>query len=458
MPAQGKLYRIICYASQYYSSNTNYSGDAQYLEPDSHVLKATTAYDWQNPRLLWTIQHDAADTTRFIIRSFSTRELLQSTVNAGGYACTGAGTADTPPEYTITFIGNQLPSKSGIKDSLSFYRLNSPDNKDYQLRSKSASQWFWDNGTIARADMAFTFQSLDSALIGLYTKNLQARITEGEDLIHNVITGTGTLEYPDSACDEFMSALEKAELFLASAQKTDILQVEIDSIETVLSKQIKTFQAQQNRNWGEYIPGKLYAIYSYGTASNSGTTVATSSTARRYLAEYDKGLVFRVGRTDAQEGIDTLITAPNAQWVIAEDGINKGNFLIQNFFTGNYLNVTLGNTINTAMTTYPVYNNTDNGKYAFTFYASKTNNRSLSIGTVDADGLGGKLQGFTGTADRTRLRWILEPVSDVTSGVKEIKEGKGYAGDKVWYNMQGMKIKCPHHGLFIHQHKTVLLK
>ena len=458
MPAQGKLYRIICYASQYYSSNTNYSGDAQYLEPDSHVLKATTAYDWQNPRLLWTIQHDAADTTRFIIRSFSTRELLQSTVNAGGYACTGAGTADTPPEYTITFIGNQLPSKSGIKDSLSFYRLNSPDNKDYQLRSKSASQWFWDNGTIARADMAFTFQSLDSALIGLYTKNLQARITEGEDLIHNVITGTGTLEYPDSACDEFMSALEKAELFLASAQKTDISQVEIDSIETVLSKQIKTFQAQQNRNWGEYIPGKLYAIYSYGTASNSGTTVATSSTARRYLAEYDKGLVFRVGRTDAQEGIDTLITAPNAQWVIAEDGINKGNFLIQNFFTGNYLNVTLGNTINTAMTTYPVYNNTDNGKYAFTFYASKTNNRSLSIGTVDADGLGGELQGFTGTADRTRLRWILEPVSDVTSGVKEIKEGKEYAGDKGWYNMQGMKIKCPHHGLFIHQHKTVLLK
>lgn len=458
VPQRGKLYRILCYASRYYSSRTNYNGNAQYLEPDNHVLKVTAGYDWQDPRLLWTIQCDPSDATRYVIRSYSTGELLQPSVNAAGYACTAKERAGSVPEYAITFEGNQFPSHSGRKDSLSFYRLNSTGNKGWQLRGKSASQWLWGNGTIARADMAFTFQSVDSKLIGLYTKNLQSRITEGEDLIHSVTTGTGTLEYPDSAYDEFASVLDQAEQFLACEKEREVLQQDIDSTETVLSQQIRSFEAQQNRNWGEYVPGKVYAIYSYGTAPNSGTTAAGAETARRYLAEYGHGLVFRVGKTDAQEKEDTLLMSRNALWIITRDSLHRGNFRIRNLATGNYLNVASSNTVAAVTATYPVYNNTDNGKYAFTFYASKANSRSLSIGTVDADGRGGELQGFTGTADRTRLRWVLEPVSNIASGIRKIREATESTEDKEWYNLQGMKVSRPQHGLFIHQHKPVMMK
>ena len=74
-PAEGRLYRIICYASRYFNSGANINGPAQYLTAGSHnghtTLNATTNFDWQDPALLWSITQDAADPTRYSIRTYS---------------------------------------------------------------------------------------------------------------------------------------------------------------------------------------------------------------------------------------------------------------------------------------------------------------------------------------------------------------------------------------------------
>lgn len=76
IPQEGKLYRIICYTSRYYNKGANFTGAAQYLTVKDHRLTATTAFDWKDPSLLWTITRDARDTTQYYLQHYAGKEYL----------------------------------------------------------------------------------------------------------------------------------------------------------------------------------------------------------------------------------------------------------------------------------------------------------------------------------------------------------------------------------------------
>lgn len=457
-PEAGCLYRIICYAGKYYNSGADMSGKPQYLTAGNNgtntVLSSTTNFDWQDPSILWTITQDANDPTRYTIRTHGKNLNIAPTVT-NDYITLDKSLDNT---YTITYAGDFFPTRSESETPLSFYRINSPDNHDFQIRGKSPSQWIWGSGTVARADMVFTFQPIDAALIGLYTKNLKARTNEAEAILSTAKTGTGTLQYPEEAYELLVGAVENAGSYLLNYKNMGASQADIDSVEAKLTSQLDNFRKRQNTLWGECDASKVYVIYSYGTASNSGTAVAAASTARRYLADYGQGLVFRVGQNDAGETADTLFVSKNAQWTCEPDPDNMGTFRIRNVATGRYLDINSMGVSTSENTVFPVYNNTDNGHYAFTLYASASNSRSLSIGTADSDGLGGTLQGFNGTANRTRLRWIFSVAGENNAtGIGAVRPNTPEDKQQTWFNLQGIKVGTPSHGIYIHNRKKVVV-
>ncbi len=444
VPKEGKLYRIICYASRYYNSAANYGGAPQYFTVSNNRLSVVTDFDWEDPKLLWAITRDEADTTRYTLQSYSTKAYMQPADDAGGYACVGT----EPATFEINWATDQVASQSGSKEALAFYRINAPENKGYQLRGKSATQWLWGSGTIERADMVFTFQAIDSTLIGLYVKNLQARIDEGENLLKSAVAGTGTLQYPEEARDLLVAAVENAEGYLSNYKALGATQTEIDSVENVLSQHITDFKKLQKTTWGEYDATKVYVVYSYGKGNRAGDSKATTSMVRRYLADYGGGLVFRNGLTDANESSDTLMTVANARWIITPDETTEGAFYVRNAVTGNYINIAKSGVIATPTSLYAVYNATDNDKYAFTLYTSATNNYSLSIGTADSDGLGGKLEGFSGTANRCRLRWVFEAAGDAeATGIGGVRAAGVQTA--AFYSLDGVRLSQPRKGVNI---------
>lgn len=456
-PEEGRLYRIICYASKFYNSGANFDGKAQYLVAntagDTPTLSSTTAFDWQDPSLLWAITPDAADPTRFTIRTHSTGLALSPTATGDNIALDASAAAS----FTINYAGDFTASQAGSAGPLAFYRINTPDNHDYQLRGKTPTQWLWGSGTIARADMVFTFQPIDASLIGLYTKNLAARVDEAGGLLQTVVAGPGTLQYPEEAHDLLVGSIENARAYLANYKAMGASQHDIDSVEAHLAGELAHFKTLQNRSWGECDATKTYVIYTYGTAPNSGTTTASASTARRYLADYGGPLVYRTGLPDAQEAADTLFTAAAAQWFCTPDESDTTLFHVRNVATGRYLDIAALGLATAETTLYPVYNNTDNGHYAFTLYASKANNRSLSLGAASADGLGGTLQGFNGTANRTRLRWVFEPSGDRTAtGIHALAPLPALSDDGAWYTPQGIRVARPTRGIYIHRGKKVI--
>ena len=71
------------------------------------------------------------------------------------------GSVPTATVLTITYTGNQTPKQSGSTSALSFYRINSPDNGDQQIRARVFGyDWIWGSGTLTRADMIFTFREV----------------------------------------------------------------------------------------------------------------------------------------------------------------------------------------------------------------------------------------------------------------------------------------------------------
>lgn len=460
LPEDGKLYRMISYASRFYNSGAALTGAPQYFKPletsGSRRLGVVTNFDWQDPSLLWTIERDTNDTTLYSIRAYSTNETFSPKVDSKGYVYT----SDTlTSKYHVNFVGNYVVKQSGTKDSLAFFRINSPDNKEYQLRGKSATQWLWGNGTLSRADMIFTFQPISKRLIGLYTKNLQATIDEGEKTLSGAQYGSGTLCYPEEARDQLLAALESAEGYLSNYKRLGATQAGIDSTEKALAGEIALFKTKQNLAWDGGDATKYYVIYSYGTAPNSGTATAASTTERRYLVDANGTLVFRVGKADAEEATDTLFTKHAAQWFITADTLSHGVFYAKNVATGRYLSITNHPSVTTDIASfYTKYNGTDNGKFAFSLYTSPDNNCCLSIGTVDADNLGGQVTSFNGFATRTRLRWVLQEAGEATAtAIKGINDNAKPIDDN-WYNLAGQRVAKPQQGIYIHQHQKVILK
>lgn len=452
-PQQGKLYRIISYANRLYNSGANLSGAPMYMQASGGVLSTTTNFDRQDPALLWTITPTAEDPTRFVIRHYKSKEAISATTVNDQIPTS----ADHAASLTINYVGDRQAPQSGQKGSLAFYRINSPDNKNFQIRGKSApNRWFWGSGTLDRADMIFTFQAIDAKLIGLYVKELQNKIVQAEALLQQSKIGTGTLQYPQEAYKALSEALKEARPYSTESSTSGGTQAQIDSVCQALTTQMACFSASRNNYWGECDTTKVYNIFSYGMSSGSGTTTATASMERRYLVDSNGVLVYQVGLTDADEPTDPLHTMPMAQWKVVPDTSHRGLYWINNVQTGRFLQV--ATVSNTKAPIFLSYNNTDNGYWAFSIRKSADSQQCINIGDLPTGKNTGPLTVSTIVANRTRLRWVFREAGEAAStAIHDLIDMSNKAQQDTWYNLQGQQVVQPQHGIFIHRgHKVVL--
>ena len=447
VPQEGMLYRIINYGTVPYNSGTTYAGAPKYLTFNADgTLGSTTDFEWNNPALLWEITPASEGEGQVYIRNYATREYLNPSTETVGDGARVTAVAQAAP-FEIVFSTNETVAQSGLQGQVAMFRINSPQNKGQQLRPVTfEDNWIWGNGTIARADMAFTFSSLDASLLGLYTSALDDAIAAAELAAAEATVGNVTLGYPEEAYSDFTAAI-------AEAKATE---AEVDAAAEAMAAARKAFDGARIMTLAGYDSKKVHNIYSYGTISNSSTVDATAQVERRYLATVKKedgitdSLVFIVGLSEEQIAAgqaDPVSAMPEAQWNI-EPG-DGGCAYISNTKTGTYLRIA-GTLSAEPVTVYPYYAKDDNGKHAFYIETSPDNNRCLNVGTPDADGKGGSIA-FAWPADRTRLRWVVDEL-DIASAIKGTGNngGRGKPTATEYYNMQGMRLdNVPHKGIYI---------
>lgn len=457
VPQEGRLYRIINYGTVPYNSGTTYAGAPKYLTFNSDgTLGSTTDFEWNNPALLWEITPASEGEGQVYIRNYATREYLNPSTETVGDGARVTAVAQAAP-FEIVFSTNETVAQSGLQGQVAMFRINSPQNKGQQLRPVTfEDNWIWGNGTIARADMAFTFSSLDASLLGLYTSALDDAIAAAELAAAEATVGNVTLGYPEEAYSDFTSAIAEAKATAGKAAAGNATQAEVDAAAEAMAAARKAFDGARIMTLAGYDSKKVHNIYSYGTISNSSTVDATAQVERRYLATVKKedgitdSLVFIVGLSEEQIATgqaDPVSAMPEAQWNI-EPG-DGGCAYISNTKTGTYLRIA-GTLSAEPVTVYPYYAKDDNGKHAFYIETSPDNNRCLNVGTPDADGKGGSIA-FAWPADRTRLRWVVDEL-DIASAIKGTGNngGRGKPTATEYYNMQGMRLdNVPHKGIYI---------
>lgn len=457
VPQEGRLYRIINYGTVPYNSGTTYAGAPKYLTFNADgTLGSTTDFEWNNPALLWEITPASEGEGQVYIRNYATREYLNPSTETVGDGARVTAVAQAAP-FEIVFSTNETVAQSGLQGQVAMFRINSPQNKGQQLRPVTfEDNWIWGNGTIARADMAFTFSSLDASLLGLYTSALDDAIAAAELAAAEATVGNVTLGYPEEAYSDFTSAIAEAKATAGKAAAGNATQAEVDAAAEAMAAARKAFDGARIMTLAGYDSKKVHNIYSYGTISNSSTVDATAQVERRYLATVKKedgitdSLVFIVGLSEEQIAAgqaDPVSTMPEAQWNI-EPG-DGGCAYISNTKTGTYLRIA-GTLSAEPVTVYPYYAKDDNGKHAFYIETSPDNNRCLNVGTPDADGKGGSIA-FAWPADRTRLRWVVDEL-DIASAIKGTGNdgGRGKPTATEYYNMQGMRLdNVPHKGMYI---------
>lgn len=457
VPQEGMLYRIINYGTVPYNSGTTYAGAPKYLTFNADgTLGSTTDFEWNNPALLWEITPASEGEGQVYIRNYATREYLNPSTETVGDGARVTAVAQAAP-FEIVFSTNETVAQSGLQGQVAMFRINSPQNKGQQLRPVTfEDNWIWGNGTIARADMAFTFSSLDASLLGLYTSALDDAIAAAELAAAEATLGNVTLGYPEEAYSDFTSAIAEAKATAGKAAAGNATQAEVDAAAEAMAAARKAFDGARIMTLAGYDSKKVHNIYSYGTISNSSTVDATAQVARRYLATVKKedgitdSLVFIVGLSEEQIAAgqaDPVSAMPEAQWNI-EPG-DGGCAYISNTKTGTYLRIA-GTLSAEPVTVYPYYAKDDNGKHAFYIETSPDNNRCLNVGTPDADGKGGSIA-FAWPADRTRLRWVVDEL-DIASAIKGTGNdgGRGKPTATEYYNMQGMRLdNVPHKGIYI---------
>lgn len=457
VPQEGRLYRIINYGTVPYNSGTTYAGAPKYLTFNSDgTLGSTTDFEWNNPALLWEITPASEGEGQVYIRNYATREYLNPSTETVGDGARVTAVAQAAP-FEIVFSTNETVAQSGLQGQVAMFRINSPQNKGQQLRPVTfEDNWIWGNGTIARADMAFTFSSLDASLLGLYTSALDDAIAAAELAAAEATVGNVTLGYPEEAYSDFTSAIAEAKVTAGKAAAGNATQAEVDAAAEAMAAARKAFDGARIMTLAGYDSKKVHNIYSYGTISNSSTVDATAQVERRYLATVKKedgitdSLVFIVGLSEEQIAAgqaDPVSAMPEAQWNI-EPG-DGGCAYISNTKTGTYLRIA-GTLSAEPVTVYPYYAKDDNGKHAFYIETSPDNNRCLNVGTPDADGKGGSIA-FAWPADRTRLRWVVDEL-DIASAIKGTGNngGRGKPTATEYYNMQGMRLdNVPHKGMYI---------
>lgn len=457
VPQEGRLYRIINYGTVPYNSGTTYAGAPKYLTFNADgTLGSTTDFEWNNPALLWEITPASEGEGQVYIRNYATREYLNPSTETVGDGARVTAVAQAAP-FEIVFSTNETVAQSGLQGQVAMFRINSPQNKGQQLRPVTfEDNWIWGNGTIARADMAFTFSSLDASLLGLYTSALDDAIAAAELAAAEATVGNVTLGYPEEAYSDFTSAIAEAKATAGKAAAGNATQAEVDAAAEAMAAARKAFDGARIMTLAGYDSKKVHNIYSYGTISNSSTVDATAQVERRYLATVKKedgitdSLVFIVGLSEEQIAAgqaDPVSAMPEAQWNI-EPG-DGGCAYISNTKTGTYLRIA-GTLSAEPVTVYPYYAKDDNGKHAFYIETSPDNNRCLNVGTPDADGKGGSIA-FAWPADRTRLRWVVDEL-DIASSIKGTGNngGRGKPTATEYYNMQGMRLdNVPHKGMYI---------
>lgn len=457
VPQEGRLYRIINYGTVPYNSGTTYAGAPKYLTFNADgTLGSTTDFEWNNPALLWEITPASEGEGQVYIRNYATREYLNPSTETVGDGARVTAVAQAAP-FEIVFSTNETVAQSGLQGQVAMFRINSPQNKGQQLRPVTfEDNWIWGNGTIARADMAFTFSSLDASLLGLYTSALDDAIAAAELAAAEATVGNVTLGYPEEAYSDFTSAIAEAKVTAGKAAAGNATQAEVDAAAEAMAAARKAFDGARIMTLAGYDSKKVHNIYSYGTISNSSTVDATAQVERRYLATVKKedgitdSLVFIVGLSEEQIAAgqaDPVSAMPEAQWNI-EPG-DGGCAYISNTKTGTYLRIA-GTLSAEPVTVYPYYAKDDNGKHAFYIETSPDNNRCLNVGTPDADGKGGSIA-FAWPADRTRLRWVVDEL-DIASAIKGTGNngGRGKPTATEYYNMQGMRLdNVPHNGIYI---------
>lgn len=457
VPQEGRLYRIINYGTVPYNSGTTYAGAPKYLTFNADgTLGSTTDFEWNNPALLWEITPASDGEGQVYIRNYATREYLNPSTETVGDGARVTAVAQAAP-FEIVFSTNETVAQSGLQGQVAMFRINSPQNKGQQLRPVTfEDNWIWGNGTIARADMAFTFSSLDASLLGLYTSALDDAIAAAELAAVEATVGNVTLGYPEEAYSDFTSAIAEAKATAGKAAEGNATQAEVDAAAEAMAAARKAFDGARIMTLAGYDSKKVHNIYSYGTISNSSTVDATAQVERRYLATVKKedgitdSLVFIVGLSEEQIAAgqaDPVSAMPEAQWNI-EPG-DGGCAYISNTKTGTYLRIA-GTLSAEPVTVYPYYAKDDNGKHAFYIETSPDNNRCLNVGTPDADGKGGSIA-FAWPADRTRLRWVVDEL-DIASAIKGTGNdgGRGKPTATEYYNMQGMRLdNVPHKGMYI---------
>lgn len=457
VPQEGMLYRIINYGTVPYNSGTTYAGAPKYLTFNADgTLGSTTDFEWNNPALLWEITPASEGEGQVYIRNYATREYLNPSTETVGDGARVTAVAQAAP-FEIVFSTNETVALSGLQGQVAMFRINSPQNKGQQLRPVTfEDNWIWGNGTIARADMAFTFSSLDASLLGLYTSALDDAIAAAELAAAEATVGNVTLGYPEEAYSDFTAAIAEAKATAGKAAAGNATQAEVDAAAEAMAAARKAFDGARIMTLAGYDSKKVHNIYSYGTISNSSTVDATAQVERRYLATVKKedgitdSLVFIVGLSEEQIAAgqaDPVSAMPEAQWNI-EPG-DGGCAYISNTKTGTYLRIA-GTLSAEPVTVYPYYAKDDNGKHAFYIETSPDNNRCLNVGTPDADGKGGSIA-FAWPADRTRLRWVVDEL-DIASAIKGTGNngGRGKPTATEYYNMQGMRLdNVPHNGIYI---------
>ena len=457
VPQEGRLYRIINYGTVPYNSGTTYAGAPKYLTFNADgTLGSTTDFEWNNPALLWEITPASEGEGQVYIRNYATREYLNPSTETVGDGARVTAVAQAAP-FEIVFSTNETVAQSGLQGQVAMFRINSPQNKGQQLRPVTfEDNWIWGNGTIARADMAFTFSSLDASLLGLYTSALDDAIAAAELAAAEATVGNVTLGYPEEAYSDFTSAIAEAKATAGKAAAGNATQAEVDAAAEAMAAARKAFDGARIMTLAGYDSKKVHNIYSYGTISNSSTVDATAQVERRYLATVKKedgitdSLVFIVGLSEEQIAAgqaDPVSAMPEAQWNI-EPG-DGGCAYISNTKTGTYLRIA-GTLSAEPVTVYPYYAKDDNGKHAFYIETSPDNNRCLNVGTPNADGKGGSIA-FAWPADRTRLRWVVDEL-DIASAIKGTGNngGRGKPTATEYYNMQGMRLdNVPHNGMYI---------
>ena len=457
VPQEGMLYRIINYGTVPYNSGTTYAGAPKYLTFNADgTLGSTTDFEWNNPALLWEITPASEGEGQVYIRNYATREYLNPSTETVGDGARVTAVAQAAP-FEIVFSTNETVAQSDLQGQVAMFRINSPQNKGQQLRPVTfEDNWIWGNGTIARADMAFTFSSLDASLLGLYTSALDDAIAAAELAAAEATVGNVTLGYPEEAYSDFTAAIAEAKATAGKAAAGNATQAEVDAAAEAMAAARKAFDGARIMTLAGYDSKKVHNIYSYGTISNSSTVDATAQVERRYLATVKKedgitdSLVFIVGLSEEQIAAgqaDPVSAMPEAQWNI-EPG-DGGCAYISNTKTGTYLRIA-GTLSAEPVTVYPYYAKDDNGKHAFYIETSPDNNRCLNVGTPDADGKGGSIA-FAWPADRTRLRWVVDEL-DIASAIKGTGNngGRGKPTATEYYNMQGMRLdNVPHNGIYI---------